>query len=169
MRRGYTIAEYRDLVVRLREAIPDLALTTDIIVGFSGESDDDFQKTVDLMEEIRFDSAFMFRYSERSGTFAHKNMPDDVPDDVKAARLHQIIELQEGISAQMNQQWIGRTVEVLVEGKSRRPGPDGQPTFFGRSPQGKVTIIREPAQMNDLVQVRIDRVTSHTLYGTSEL
>ncbi|MEE3042643.1 MAG: tRNA (N6-isopentenyl adenosine(37)-C2)-methylthiotransferase MiaB [Candidatus Latescibacterota bacterium] len=165
MRRGYSIGEYRQLVQRLRTEIPDLAITTDIIVGFCGESDDDFRQTVELMQEVRFDSAFMFRYSERSGTFAHKGMADDVPDDVKGARLQQIIEMQESISRATNQAWVGRTVEVLVEGRSRRPDADGQPTYFGRSPQGKVTILSDPVEMNQLVQVKIERTTSHTLYG----
>ena len=84
MRRGYTVGEFRTLVSKLRAAIPDLALSTDIITGFCGESEEDFQQTVDLMEEIRFDSAFMFKYSDREGTYAHKKMPDDVPESVKA-------------------------------------------------------------------------------------
>ena len=165
MRRGYTIGEYRILVARLRAAIPNLALTTDIIVGFCGESDEDFRLTAELMEETRFDSAFMFRYSERSGTHAHKRMPDDVPDEVKRERLKQIIDRQEEISLEKNQAWIGRTVEILVEGKSRRPDAEGRPTFYGRSPQGKVTIFSQPVAKNELVQVTIDRATSHTLYG----
>ncbi|MBT3345117.1 MAG: tRNA (N6-isopentenyl adenosine(37)-C2)-methylthiotransferase MiaB [Gemmatimonadetes bacterium] len=166
MRRGYTIGEYRDLVTRLRSAIPDLALTTDLIVGFCGESDEDFQQTVDLMEQMRYDSAYMFRYSERSGTHAHKRMPDDVADEVKRQRLQQIIGRQEEISLEKNQAWIGQTVEVLVEGKSRRPDAQGRDTYYGRSPQGKVTIFSDPVEKNQMTRVTIDRVTSHTLYGS---
>ena len=164
MRRGYTVEEYRDLVDQLRKAIPDLALTTDIVVGFCGETEDDFARTVALMEEIRFDSAFMFKYSEREGTYAHRKLADDVLESVKGERLQQIIALQEEISRQVNQQWVGRTVQVLVEGPSRRSGPEG-PTIYGRSPQSKVTVFPQEAQTHSLVQVRITRATSHTLFG----
>jgi tRNA-2-methylthio-N6-dimethylallyladenosine synthase len=168
MRRGYTVDEYRRLVDRLRTAIPDLSLTTDIIVGFCGETDADFQATLDLMSEIRFDSAFMFRYSERSGTQAARSQPDDVPDTVKGERLQAVIELQERISKQANQAQIGRRVEVLVEGESRRKGEDGRPTYFGRSPQGKVTVFPQPVETNRLVSVLVDRTTSHTLFGQQQ-
>ena len=165
MNRGYTVGEYRRLVRRLREAIPDLALTTDIIVGFCGETDEDYGRTRDLMEEIRFDSAFMFRYSERSGTQAARRQPDDVPGEVKADRLQGIIQLQEGISREINDAMIGRQVEVLVEGRSRRKGKDGRPTWFGRSPQGKVTVFPQPAAANRLVRASVEGATSHTLHG----
>ena len=117
------------------------------------------------MEEIRFDSAFMFRYSERSGTRAARRQPDDVPDEVKAGRLQGIIELQEGISREINEAMTGREVEVLVEGRSRRKGKDGRPTWFGRSAQGKVTVFPEEAPANRLVRARVESATSHTLYG----
>ena len=165
MHRGYTVDQYRRLVQRLRAAIPDLALTTDIIVGFCGETDQDYARTRGLMEEIRFDSAFMFRYSERSGTQAARRQPDDVPDEVKAERLQGIIELQEGISRQINETMIGREVEVLVEGRSRRKGRDGRPTWFGRSAQGKVTVFPQEAPANRLVRAAVEGSTSHTLYG----
>ena len=165
MNRGYTVGQYRELVQRLRGAIPDLALTTDIIVGFCGETDDDYALTRELMEEIRFDSAFMFRYSERSGTQAARRQPDDVPHEVKAERLQGIIELQEGISRQINEGMIGREVEVLVEGRSRRKDKDGRTTWFGRSPQGKVTVFPQEAPANRLVRVGVESSTSHTLYG----
>ena len=164
MRRGYTIEQYKDLVRRLRQTIPDLALTTDIIVGFCGESDRDFQATCALMEEMRYDSAFMFKYSEREATYAHKHMADDIPEEVKQQRLQHIIKLQEGISQQVNQSWLGRTVEVLVEGPSKRRGPDGA-NNYGRSPQGKVVVFPQEAAPNSLVQVKVDRATSHTLFG----
>jgi tRNA-2-methylthio-N6-dimethylallyladenosine synthase len=164
MRRGYTVGEYRDLVQGLRAAVPDLALTTDIVVGFCGESEADFARTVALMEEIRFDSAFMFKYSEREGTYAHRKMDDDVPESVKGERLQQIIALQEGISREINQRQVGRTVQVLVEGPSRRSSA-GKPTFYGRSPQGKVVAFPQETLANSLVHVRITRATSHTLFG----
>ena len=150
---------------KLRSALPDLALTTDIITGFCGETDADFRQTCDLMEEIRYDSAFMFKYSEREGTYAHKKLPDDVPEAVKGERLQHIIALQEGISRQINQRQAGRTVEVLVEGPSKRPAADGQPRYYGRTPQGKTAIFSQPAASNELVSVHIARTTSHTLFG----
>ena len=165
MQRGYTAARYRDLVRSLRAAIPDLALTTDIITGCCGETDDDFQLTVDLMQEIRFDSAFMFMYSERSGTQAAKSMADDVPESVKKERLQRIIKMQEEISRQINTSMVGRQVEVLVQGQNKRRADDGSATFYGRSLQGKVTIFPEPVPANRIVSVDIDRTTSHTLFG----
>ncbi|NKB70269.1 MAG: tRNA (N6-isopentenyl adenosine(37)-C2)-methylthiotransferase MiaB [Candidatus Latescibacteria bacterium] len=164
MRRGYTIEDYRDLVQRLRHSIPDLALTTDIIVGFCGETDDDFQATCALMEEMRYDSAFMFKYSEREATYAHKHMPDDIPEEIKQQRLQHIIKLQERISLEVNQTWIGRTVEVLVEGPSKRKGPNGA-NNYGRSPQGKVVVFPQDAAANTRVQIKVERTTSHTLFG----
>jgi tRNA-2-methylthio-N6-dimethylallyladenosine synthase len=164
MRRGYTIGQYRDLVRRLRDAIPDLTLTTDIITGFCGETEEDFQHTYDLMEEIRYDSAFMFKYSQREGTHAAKKMVDDVPEEIKGERLQRIIALQEQICAEKNQPMIGQTVQVLVEGPSKRQKKNG-PTLFGRSPQGKVVVFPQQAETNTLVQVHIDRVSPHTLFG----
>ncbi|MBQ35456.1 MAG: tRNA (N6-isopentenyl adenosine(37)-C2)-methylthiotransferase MiaB [Gemmatimonadaceae bacterium] len=166
MQRGYTAVRYRQLVTALRKAVPDLALTTDIITGFCGETEQDFQATVDLMEEMRFDSAFMFKYSQRSGTQAARTMPDDVPDPVKTERLQRVIELQEEISRQINATMVGQQVEVLVEGESRRPADDGTTTQFGRSRQGKTTIFPEPVPANRVVRVAVERTTSHTLFGS---
>ena len=165
MKGGYPLAASRDLVSRLRRAVPDLALTTDIIVGFCGEGDDDFRRTCDLMEEIRFDSAFTFRYSERSGTEAARRRADDVPEAVKGERLRRVIDLQERISWEINQDAVGRPVEVLVEGPSRRRDESGRATYYGRSRQGKVTVFREPTPASALVLVDVDRATSHTLLG----
>jgi tRNA-2-methylthio-N6-dimethylallyladenosine synthase len=166
MKRGYTISQYRDLVGRLREAVPGLALTTDVIVGFCSETDGEFEQTYDLMKEIRYDSAFMFKYSERPGTAAHRGIPDDVQEQVKAERLQEVIRLQERISGEINEAAVGRTVEVLVEGPSRRSAKSGTPSNYGRSPQGKTVVFPEAAEPNSLIEVRVDRVTSHTLYGT---
>ena len=116
------------------------------------------------MEELRYDSAFMFKYSEREATYAHKHMADDIPEAIKKQRLQHIIDLQEGISFEVNQTWVGRTVEVLVEGPSKRRGPDGA-NNYGRSPQGKVVVFPQAAAPNTLVQVHIERGTSHTLFG----
>ena len=123
MRRTYTAEEYRELVVKMRERIPNLSISTDVIVGFCGETEADFMETYNLMAEIRYDSAFMFKYSSREGTLAHKTLDDDVSEEEKGRRLKEIIALQEGISHEINQGLIDETVEVLVEGESRtRPG-----------------------------------------------
>lgn len=166
MQRGYTARQYRDLVRRLRQAMPELALTTDIITGFCGETEDDFQQTLELMQEIRFDSAFMFKYSERSGTQAARSMPDDVPEAVKKERLQRVIKLQEATSKQVNAAMVGRRVQVMVEGPSRRNAPDGSTTHFGRTPQNKVTVFPQPVPANRIVEVDVDRTTSHTLFGS---
>src|SRR6185369_254089 len=114
MERGYTVAEYRDLVARLRDAVPDLALSTDVIVGFPGESDDDFAATCRLIEDVGYDAAFLFKYSARTLTKAAR-WEDSVSDDEKSRRLAHVIATQEEISAERNRRWIGRTVEVLIE------------------------------------------------------
>lgn len=164
MRRGYTVSQYRALVEELRRRLPGVALTTDLIAGFCGESESDFQQTLDLVGELRFDAAFMFKYSPREGTFAHKKMADDVPEAVKTERLERIIALQEGISWEINQQQVGQTTEVLVEGLSKRQNSHA-PTYYGRIPQGKTVVFPQEAPANSLVQVHIERATSHTLFG----
>ena len=117
------------------------------------------------MEEVRFDSAFMFKYSEREGTLAAKKMPDDVPEAIKGERLQQIIKLQERISGEVNAQCVGNTYSVLVEGPSRRKSPDGSERYYGRSPQNKTVIFPQPAATNSLVKVFVESNTSHTLLG----
>lgn len=165
MRRGYTLEEYEDLVERMRSTIPDLALSTDIIVGFPGETEEDFQKTVDLMERTRFDFAYMFEYSEREKTYAERELEDDVPDDVKNERLQQIIELQEQISREICETRIGEVDEVLVEGESKRD-PD---ELSGRTDDFKNTVFPKPdddsVEAGDFVDVEIQDCTSHTLLG----
>lgn len=164
MGRGYTVAQYRRLVQQLRDTMPDITLTTDIITGFCGESETDFEQTLALMEEIRFDSAFMFRYSERQGTRAQRKMQDDVPEAVKISRLERVIELQERISLQINKEQIGKTVEVLVEGQSKRSS-SRTPRYYGRTEGGKVVVFPQPACANALVRVTLKDATSHTLFG----
>ena len=164
MRRNYTVEAYRALVRRLRENVPGLALTTDIIVGFCGETEADFQQTCELMEETRYDSAFMFKYSERENTYAQKKMEDDVPEEVKSERLQQIIKLQENISWEVNQEQVGRKVEVLVEGPSKRRTAHGI-SNYGRSRQGKTVVFPQEAAANSFVEVCVERATSHTLFG----
>ncbi len=159
MARGYTVEAYLRLVERLRTAVPDLALSTDVIVGFPGESADDFEATLALMRAVRFDSAFLFKYSRRDHTKAGK-WPETVAEEEKGARLAAVIALQEEIAAERNAAWIGREVEVLVEGPARRR--DGW--WVGKTPQFKTTVFPSAAaQPGDLVRVRVAEATAHTL------
>ena len=162
MRRTYTAEEYRDLVTKLRERIPDIALSTDVIVGFCGETEAEFMETYQMMADIRYDSAFMFKYSEREGTLAHKTLPDDVPEAEKGERLKQIIELQEQISAEINTAAVGDTVAVLVEGESRRDTDK----YYGKTDGFKTTVFpRADSEIGEVVNVRIHSTTAHTLIG----
>lgn len=167
MKRGYTRAQFLDLVGRLRGAMPEIALSTDVIVGFPGESETDFERTLEVVEAVRFDSAFMFVYSERSGTYAEKHLPDAVPLAAKKARLGRLIALQESISSEINAGYVGRDVPVLVTGSSRRS--KGQ--LAGKTDTFKSTVFDRPdngraPRPGDLVRVRVDSATSHTLLGT---
>jgi tRNA-2-methylthio-N6-dimethylallyladenosine synthase len=162
MRRGYTIAEYREIVRRLRAAMPDLALSTDLLCGFSGETEDDHAQTLALMREIRFDSAFMFAYSERDLTFAAKKLADDVPAEVKQRRLSEIVKLQETISAEVFTAHVGRQQRVLVHGPSKRDPRQ----LMGRTDGFKSVIL--PAgvgAIGELVDVTIQRATLATLFA----
>ncbi len=162
MRRTYTAEAYRNLVSKLRERIPDIAITTDIIVGFCGETDAEFMETYQMMADIRYDSAFMFKYSEREGTLAHKVFPDDVPETVKGERLKQIIELQENISAAINRDTVGDTVAVLIEGESRRDAD----RYHGKTDGFKTAVFpKANTKIGDVVNVRVDTTTAHTLIG----
>jgi tRNA-2-methylthio-N6-dimethylallyladenosine synthase len=163
MRRTYTAEAYRELVARMRERIPNLSISTDVIVGFCGETEADFMETHNLMAEIRYDSAFMFKYSSREGTLAHKTLDDDVSEEEKGRRLKEIIALQEGISHEINRGLIGETVEVLVEGESRRD-PD---KYQGKTEGFKTTVFpKENSEGGDLVRVKVESVTAHTLIGS---
>lgn len=164
MARGYTVAAYRALVERLRAARPDVALSTDIIVGFPGEEEEDFEATLALLREVRFDQAFMFGYSARAGTKAAR-WEETVSPPEKQRRLRAVIDLQERIAYERNQEWIGRTVEVLVEGPARKqPGH-----FAGKTPQFKTCVFSAPGapSVGRLVHVRVTHANSHTLFGTS--
>jgi tRNA-2-methylthio-N6-dimethylallyladenosine synthase len=159
MNRTYTIADYSRVAADLRAAIPDLALTTDIIVGFPGESEDDFQKTVEYMRATRYDSAFLFKYSARPDTKAWR-WAETVDEEEKGRRLEILIELQQSISAERNDRWIGREVEVLVEGPARRDA--GQ--LLGKSRQFKTVVFRnDETAAGELARVRVVGATSMTL------
>jgi tRNA-2-methylthio-N6-dimethylallyladenosine synthase len=160
MRRTYDRARYLRLVERLRGVIPDLALGTDLIVGFPGETEEDFQETLSLVEEVRFDSAFTFIYSPRSGTDA-ASLPDQVPDDVKHERLERLVEVVQSAAATRNEERIGRVEEVLVEGASRTD----QARQRGRTRRNTTVNFSGPAAAGELVDVVIDAATSTTLSG----
>ncbi len=164
MNRKYTISHFIERVNRMRELIPDVSLSTDIIAGFPGETIEDHQATLRALYQIRFDGAFMFRYSPREGTRAF-DMNDDVPEVEKIRRLNQIIELQQAISKDLNEREIGRTHEVLVEGPSRK----NQSEWRGRSDTNKVVIFDNrngDIAVGDTINVRINSFTSATLFGS---
>ncbi len=162
MERSYTAEHYLGLIARLRAAIPGVTLSTDIIAGFPGEREADHEATLALMREVRYDGAFMFKYSPRENTPAFR-MADDVPDDVKTARVSEIIALQTAISAEINRRHIGETMEILVEGESRKSPDEWQ----GRTDGNKMVVFpRGQAQAGEYRQVVIERANSATLFGT---
>jgi tRNA-2-methylthio-N6-dimethylallyladenosine synthase len=161
MRRTYSRERYLSLVERLRAAIPDLALTTDIIVGFPGETESDFEQTLALAEQVRFDGAFTFVYSPRHGTEAAM-MPHQVPEPVKVERIERLIGVVQRIAAERNRERVGGVEEVLVEGPSRT-----DPTLLrGRTRRNTTVNFAGVAAPGDLVDVRIEGSTSTTLRGT---
>ncbi len=162
MNRKYTREWYLNRVEAMRRIIPDVAIGTDIFCGFSGETEEDHKLSLDLMREVRFDQAFMFKYSERPGTVAAKRMPDDVPEEVKIRRLNEIIAVQNENSKLSNQNDIGRTYEVLVEGFSKR----SKEQLFGRTSQNKVVIFpRAGRRLGEFINVKILSASSATLIG----
>jgi tRNA-2-methylthio-N6-dimethylallyladenosine synthase len=160
MRRTYDRDRYLRLVVKLRDAIPDLALGTDIIVGFPGETDEDFEETIEVVEAVRFDSAYTFIFSPRSGTEAAE-LPDQVPDDVKHERLEQLVEVVQRVAAARNAERVGRVEQVLVEGPSRTDGS----MLRGRTRRNTTVNFTGSAGPGDLVDVLVDSSTSTTLHG----
>ena len=162
MNRKYDREWYLERVAAIRRIIPDCGLSTDIFSGFHSETEEDHQMSLSLMEECAYDSAFMFKYSERPGTYASKRLPDDVPEEVKIRRLNEIIALQNRLSAEANARCVGRTYEVLVEGVSKR----SREQLFGRTEQNRVVVFdRGSHRVGDLVQVRITGSSSATLLG----
>ncbi|MCK4409498.1 MAG: tRNA (N6-isopentenyl adenosine(37)-C2)-methylthiotransferase MiaB, partial [Candidatus Eisenbacteria sp.] len=163
MNRSYTREQYVALAQRIREGIPGVALTTDVIVGFPGETDEQFRETVSLMNEIRFDSAFMFRYSVREGTRAAE-FADDVPEEEKIARLKTIINLQHRLTSEVNAALVGSSVEVLVEGPSQK----NEELLFGRSRTGKAVVFPGDAELaGRVVSMEISSVSAWTLHGVN--
>ena len=162
MNRKYTREWYLDRVAAIRRIIPDCGLSTDIFVGYCSETEEDHQLSLSLMREVGYDSAFMFKYSERPGTYASKHLPDDVPEEVKIRRLNELIALQTEISAQQNRKDEGRVFDVLVEGFSKR----SRQQLCGRTEQNKMVVFDKGAHhIGETVSVRITGSTSATLLG----
>ena len=162
MNRKYTRAWYMDRIAAIRRIVPDCGLSTDIFAGYCSETEDDHRQTLSLMEECGYDSAFLFKYSERPGTYAARHLPDDVPEDVKVRRLEELIALQNRLSAESNQRCIGHTFEVLAEGVSKR----SRDQLFGRTEQNKVVVFdRGSHRPGDYVRLRITAASSATLHG----
>lgn len=162
MNRKYTREWYLGRVAAIRRILPDCGLTTDIFVGYHSETEEDHQLSLSLMKECGYDSAFMFKYSERPGTYASKHLPDDVPEETKIARLNEMIALQNQLSAESYRKDIGKTYEILVEGVSKR----SKDQLFGRTQQNKVVVFdRGTHHIGDFVNVKILESSSATLKG----
>lgn len=162
MNRKYTREWYLERVAAIRRYMPDCTIGTDVFCGFHSETEEDHQQTLSLMREVGFDQAFMFKYSERPGTYAAKRLVDDVPEEVKLRRLDEIIKLQNELSNESNQRDIGKEFEVLVEGFSKR----SKEQLFGRTSQNKVVIFpRDGRKIGETIRVKINRASSATLFG----
>lgn len=164
MNRKYDREWYMDRIAAIKRIIPGCGLSTDIMCGFHSETEEDHQETLSLMREVGFDSAFMFKYSERPGTYAAKRLEDDVPEEVKGRRLQEIIDLQMELSLQSNEKDVGKEFEVLTEGFSKR----SREQLFGRSDQNKVVIFnKDNHRIGEFVKVKITGCTPATLLGES--
>lgn len=160
MNRKYTREWYLDRIKAIRSRIPDCGISSDLFTGFHGETEEDFNQTLDLMREAAFDSSFMFKYSERPGTLASRTMPDNVPEEVKVERLNRMIALQNELSAESNRRDIGKVFEVLVEGFSKR----SREHMMGRTQQNKAAVFpRGNVKVGDFVKVRVTDASSATL------
>lgn len=162
MFRSYNYGHYRAIIERLRQARPDIALSTDLIVGFPTETEDEFQLTLDAVNEIGFDAAFMFRYSVREGTWAAKNLKDDIPEEIKLTRLQKLIDTQKDISYRVNQEEVGRIRSVLVDGTSRKD----KRVWKGKSEGHKTVLFHSGEELlGKIVPIRIVSADSWTLHG----
>ncbi len=158
MRRGYTIEEYTQWVHRIRDVVPGASLSTDVIVGFCGETEAQFQRTLDLLEQIRFDKVHVAAYSPRPGTIAWRHLEDDIPREEKMRRLHAVEALQQRIATEINRALVGSVQEVLVEGEK-------DAVLTGRTRSNKLVHWRGEARPGDLVNVRITRASPWALRG----
>ena len=162
MNRKYTRAWYLDRIAAIRRILPDCAISTDLFCGFHSETEADYEQTLSLMREVGYDSAFLFKYSERPGTYASKHLPDDVPEEEKIRRLQGMIDLQNQLSEESNRRDIGKTFEVLIEGFSKR----SREQLLGRTSQNKVVIFdKQDLHVGQFIQVKITRASSATLFG----
>ena len=162
MNRKYTREWYLDRIAAIRRILPECAISTDLFCGFHSETEEDYQETLSLMREVGYDSAYLFKYSERPGTYAAKHLKDDVPEDVKVARLQGMIDLQNKLSEASNLKDIGKTFEVLIEGFSKR----SKEQLFGRTSQNKVVIFdKKNYHVGQFIKVKINSSSSATLFG----
>ena len=162
MNRKYTREWYLERIAAIRRILPEATIGTDIFCGFHNESEENHQETLSLMREVGFDAAFMFKYSERPGTFAAKNLPDNISEEEKVRRLNEIIALQMELSHESNKRDVGKTFEVLVEGYSKR----SRDHFCGRTSQNKMVVFpKSGRKIGDFVQVTIIKATAATLLG----
>jgi tRNA-2-methylthio-N6-dimethylallyladenosine synthase len=162
MNRKYTREWYLDRIAAIRKIVPNASIGTDVFCGFHDETIEDHQQTLSLMREVGFDMAFMFKYSERPGTYAHKHLPDLISEEEKVRRLNEIIELQTQLSLESNEREIGKVVDVLVEGYSKRSNQD----MYGRTSQYKTVVFpKGNTRIGEIVQVRILEASSATLKG----
>jgi len=173
MKRMYTLASYEEMLARTRETIPDVAVSSDFIVGFCGETEPSFERTAGLVERSRFKNSYIFKYSARHGTKADQLYADDVPEAVKKRRNHELLALQTAISLADNRRWIGRTVEVLVEGPSRattrRAGWDGIDQLTGRTACDRIVVFAGTERLvGRLVRIVVDDASAVTLFGRVE-
>jgi len=170
MKRGYTVEVYRAMIARIREMLPAAAVSSDFIVGFSGETEEDYQQTATLVRECRFKNCFIFKYSERPGTRAAARLPDDVPREVKQQRNQELLEIQNAISLEDNRQLVGQALEVLVEGPSRAAREAGDETSLtqltGRTPCDRIVVFPGHRRLaGQFLPVVIQDASSHTLFG----
>ena len=170
MRRGYTAQQYRNMLARIRQTVPEATVTSDFIVGFCGETDEDYQQTADLVREARFKNSFIFKYSARPGTKAHELFEDDVPYDVKSWRNNDLLAIQNAISLEDNRPLKGRHLEVLVEGPSKvarkRSKKPATTQLVGRTTGDRIVVFDGPAELaGRILQVKIEGVDAFTLFG----
>lgn len=162
MNRKYTREWYLDRIAAIRRILPECAISTDLFCGFHSETEEDYQETLSLMREVGYDSAYLFKYSERPGTYAAKHLKDDVPEEVKVARLQGMIDLQNKLSEASNLKDIGKTFEVLIEGFSKR----SREQLYGRTSQNKVVIFdKKNYHIGQFIKVKIYKASSATLFG----
>ncbi len=170
MKRGYTVEEYRDMMERIRTTVPNAAISSDFIVGFCGETEEDFQQTVELVEECRFKNSFIFKYSERPGTKGAERLEDEVPYEVKQRRNNELLAIQNAISEEDNQRFLGDQVDVLIEGPSKKAVRQGQEgpllQLVGRTHCDRIVVFEgNQRQVGQILPIAIYDANAHTLFG----